>query len=124
MTGALYLRYFCIPFFQQNDLSYCKRVAAEPEILANSTFAEDTKWLTREMCGQPHMSISQTEAEQLVLLAHQELPKDNRVIKNYCIDRCKSIRVGTGRGNSKRKMLNNAAEICRLPLLRPLHNMK
>ena len=76
------------------------------------------------MCGQPQRAINQTEAEQLVLLAHQELPKDNRVVKNYCIDRCKSIRVGTGRGNSKRKILNTAVEICKFPLLRPLPDMK
>ena len=33
MTGAIYLRYFCIPFFKTHDLDYCKQVASNPSVI-------------------------------------------------------------------------------------------
>jgi len=47
MTGALYLRYFCIPLFKRYDIEYCKKVVANPDLISNSTFKEDTQWLVR-----------------------------------------------------------------------------
>lgn len=54
MTGSIYLRYFCIPYFKNHDLEFCKKVVANPELLPGSKIFEETKWLTREICGQPH----------------------------------------------------------------------
>ena len=47
MTGALYLRYFCIPSFRKFDIDHCKRVVANPELISNSKFCEDTQWLAK-----------------------------------------------------------------------------
>ena len=52
MTGTILLRYFYIDIFKNYDVEYCKRIAADPGLIANSTFTEDTKWLVREMCGK------------------------------------------------------------------------
>ena len=51
MTGAILLRYFCIEIFKKLDIEHCKRVVANPGLIKDSTFIEDTQWLVREMCG-------------------------------------------------------------------------
>ena len=56
--------------------------------------------------------------------AHRLLPKDACCIKNWVIDRCPYIQVGTGRGHSKRRRLNEALQFATVPLLKQDFNGK
>ena len=69
LTGALYIRYFCVPIFKELSIDYCKQVAANPGLIKNSTFTQDTQKLAREMCGQNQNTIvlKREDAEKIVV---------------------------------------------------------
>ena len=62
------------------------------------------------------------EADKMVIIAHKFLPKTGPTVSNRTIDRCQQINVGTGRGHSKRKRLNEAIQKTSIPLLKQHRN--
>jgi hypothetical protein len=122
----LYLRDYCIPFFQQYSVKECLELINNPGRI-DETLVAHTDWLAQRLSGI-EVPFPGTEgddassAEELVKLVHSKLPHNKPLVKEYVISKMKEIPGASSSTKGKATKIQtftDAVEKSSLVLFRP-----
>ena len=113
VTAAIYLREYCIPFFQETSLTECLHMIHDLSSV-HPDLARDTDWLASRLSGgnapPPGVEKDLMSTYNELLVATHEATPHRRLIKEYLVHKVEALPGCIGSSKGKRTKLSYLVE--------------